>query len=88
MKLSVGSKGLNLTEATRIFFMEPIINKADEHQAIGTIYRLGQTKPTFVHNFIIRDSIEENITNLFSGDMFNRWDDILLSQLIRVFERN
>ncbi|XP_016659525.1 E3 ubiquitin-protein ligase SHPRH-like [Acyrthosiphon pisum] len=68
--------------------MEPIINKADEHQAIGTIHRLGQTKPTFVHNFIIRDSIEENITNLFSGDMFNRWDDILLSQLIRVFERN
>ena len=44
MQLSVVSKGLNLTEATRIFFMEPIINKADEHQAIGTIHRLGQTK--------------------------------------------
>ncbi|CAI6373127.1 unnamed protein product [Macrosiphum euphorbiae] len=88
MKLSEGSKGLNLTEATRIFFMEPIINKADEHQAIGRIHRIAQTKPTFVHNFIIRDSIEENITNLFSGDMFDRWDDITLSQLIRVFERN
>ncbi|XP_022181789.1 E3 ubiquitin-protein ligase SHPRH-like isoform X2 [Myzus persicae] len=88
MKLSLGSKGLNLTEATRIFFMEPIINKADEHQAIGRIHRIGQTKPTFVHNFIIRDSIEENITNLFSGDMFDRWDDITLSQLIKVFERN
>jgi len=44
MKLSVGSKRLNLTAATRIFFMEPIINKADEHQAIGKIHRLGQTK--------------------------------------------
>lgn len=40
-----------------------------------------------MHNFIIRDSIEENITNVFSGAMFDRWDDITLSQLIRVFER-
>ncbi|XP_025199699.1 E3 ubiquitin-protein ligase SHPRH [Melanaphis sacchari] len=88
MKLSLGSKGLNLSEATRVFFMEPIINKADELQAIGRINRIGQTKPTFVHNFIIRDSIEENITNVFSGAMLDRWDDITLSQLIRVFERN
>ncbi|KAE9531943.1 hypothetical protein AGLY_010145 [Aphis glycines] len=88
MKLSVGSKGLNLTEATRIFFMEPIINKADELQAIGRIHRIGQTKPTFVHHFIIRNSIEENITNVFSDAMFDRWDDITLSQLIKVFEKN
>jgi len=44
-------------------------------------------RPTFVHNFIIRDSIEENITNLFSDNLFDQWDDVTLSQLIRVFER-
>uniref|UniRef100_A0A2S2R190 E3 ubiquitin-protein ligase n=1 Tax=Sipha flava TaxID=143950 RepID=A0A2S2R190_9HEMI len=88
MKLSLGSKGLNLTEATRVFFMEPIIKKADEFQAVGRIHRIGQTKPTFIHHFVIRDSIEENITNMFSSDELQRWDDITLSQLIRVFERN
>jgi len=88
MKLSLGAKGLNLTEATRIFFMEPIINKADELQAIGRIHRIGQTKPTFVHHFIHRDSIEENITKIFSTNELDRWDDITLSQLIKVFERN
>jgi len=44
MKLGVGSMKLNLTAATRIFFMEPIINKADEHQAIERIHKIGQTK--------------------------------------------
>jgi len=45
-------------------------------------------RPTFVHHFIIRNSIEENITNVFSDAMFDRWDDITLSQLIKVFEKN
>lgn len=42
--MSLGSKGLNLTEATRIFFMEPIVEYTDVHEAIGRINRIGQTK--------------------------------------------
>lgn len=44
MKLSVGSKGLNLIEATRVFFVEPLINNNDKLQAIGRVHRMGQTK--------------------------------------------
>lgn len=45
-------------------------------------------RPTFVHHFIIQDSIEENITNLLSCEQFDKWDDMTLSQMITVFKRS
>lgn len=46
-------------------------------------------RPTFVHHFTIRDSVEENITKIFSTDKYSEaWDSITLSELIKVFERS
>ncbi|KAL2098878.1 hypothetical protein ACEWY4_005358 [Coilia grayii] len=61
MPLHTGSNGLNIIEATHVLLVEPILNPAHQLQAIGRVHRIGQTKPTFVHRFLIRSTIEEKM---------------------------
>ena len=62
------ASGLNLTEANRIIFIEPIygtsaFRKDIENQAIGRAARLGQDKSLDVYRYFIRNTIEEKIHN-------------------------
>lgn len=61
INLKFAGKGLNLIEATHVFLVEPILNPDDEMQAVGRIHRIGQERFTFVHRFITKKTIEENI---------------------------
>nr|XP_055027595.1 E3 ubiquitin-protein ligase SHPRH isoform X2 [Misgurnus anguillicaudatus] len=61
LPLHTGSNGLNIIEATHVLLVEPILNPAHELQAIGRVHRIGQTKRTFVHRFLIKSTIEERM---------------------------
>ncbi|CEP61707.1 E3 ubiquitin-protein ligase IRC20 LALA0_S03e09054g [Lachancea lanzarotensis] len=55
--------GLTLVNATHVFIMEPIINDSAEIQAINRTHRIGQTQETYVWNFVMRNTVEQNIVN-------------------------
>ncbi|KAJ8399429.1 hypothetical protein AAFF_G00411410 [Aldrovandia affinis] len=61
LPLHTGSNGLNIIEATHVLLVEPILNPAHELQAIGRVHRIGQNRPTFVHRFLIKSTIEERM---------------------------
>ncbi|KAL3235244.1 hypothetical protein RNJ44_00003 [Nakaseomyces bracarensis] len=53
--------GLNLLNATHTFILDPIINQNEELQAINRNNRIGQTRETYVWNFMMTNTVEESI---------------------------
>ncbi|CAI5486071.1 unnamed protein product [Closterium sp. Naga37s-1] len=61
---AVGGNGLNVVKAQHVVFVEPGLNAAAEAQAANRVHRIGQTRQTFVHRFIVQDTVEESIHGL------------------------
>ncbi|KAK6348986.1 DNA helicase rad5 [Orbilia blumenaviensis] len=63
ISLKAGGVGLNLTEAKRVFMMDPWWSFAVEAQAIDRIHRMGQTEEVVVHRFVVKGSVEERMVH-------------------------
>ncbi|CAN8071847.1 unnamed protein product [Agarophyton chilense] len=64
LPLRKAGAGLNLTEASHVVLVEPSLQIALEAQAVGRVHRIGQTRETYVHRVIVRNTIEERILEL------------------------
>jgi len=64
LNIKHGAEGLTLVEANHVFMIEPLLNHSMDAQAINRIHRIGQTSKTYIHRYIIEDTIEVNIDRL------------------------
>jgi superfamily II DNA or RNA helicase len=64
ISLKAGGTGLNLTSADTVVHFDPWWNPAAQAQATDRAYRIGQTRPVFVHNLYVAGSVEERVLQL------------------------
>ena len=44
--------------------VEPLVDPAVEAQAVSRVHRIGQQKKTYVHSFVVSNSVEQNVYKL------------------------
>ncbi|KAF9186573.1 hypothetical protein BGZ51_001928 [Haplosporangium sp. Z 767] len=55
--------GIDLSSASRVYFVSPVWQTATMRQAVKRAHRIGQVRPVFVETLVIKDSFEEAILN-------------------------
>ncbi|XP_063711209.1 E3 ubiquitin-protein ligase SHPRH-like isoform X2 [Symsagittifera roscoffensis] len=58
------SSGLNIIEANHVIIVEPVLNPAVIHQAIGRVDRISQCRETYVHFLLIENSVEDKLCQI------------------------
>ena len=61
ISLKAGGVGLDLVSADTVVLYDPWWDPAVEEQAIDRAYRIGQTRPVFVHKLVAAGTIEEKM---------------------------
>ena len=61
MDVKQAAFGLNLSSASRIYFVNPVCRPNVEAQAIKRAHRIGQTRKVFVETLVLKGMIEEKM---------------------------
>eukprot|EP00045_Choanoeca_perplexa_P018077 m.277382 g.277382 ORF g.277382 m.277382 type:complete len:1498 (-) comp17705_c0_seq18:28-4521(-) len=67
LTLRNGAQGLNLVEANHVVLLEPLMHPGVEAQAISRVHRVGQTRETVVHRFVVADTVEVAVRAMASS---------------------
>lgn len=61
MDISQAAFGLDMRSASRIYFINPVLNPQVEAQAVGRVRRISQQRHVTVETLVLKDSLEEVI---------------------------
>jgi SNF2 family DNA or RNA helicase len=61
MAVQKAAYGIDLSSATRVFFVSPVWQTAMEQQAIKRAHRIGQKGPVYIETLVIRNTIEDEL---------------------------
>jgi len=64
LSMRAGAVGINLTQGSNVFLLEPCFNPALQAQAIGRVWRLGQERPVEIIHLVMEDSVEVRIRKM------------------------
>lgn len=62
MDVRQAAHGLNLSSASRVYFVNPVWRPDIEAQAIKRAHRIGQTRPVVVETLVLQGTLEEKMT--------------------------
>ena len=80
MNVKNGAEGLTIVEASHVYMVESMLNCGLDMQAISRIHRIGQKQKTFVHRYVVADTVEVNIDSIRMERQANHFEDDLLEQ--------
>jgi hypothetical protein len=91
MDISQAAFGLDMSSASRVFFVNPVFSPQVEAQAVKRAHRIGQTKAVHVETLVLKGSIEEVILDRrkdMTNEEHNKLKSILDDQKMYDWIRN
>ena len=91
MDVSQAAFGLDMSSASRVYFVNPVFDPQVAAQAVKRAHRIGQTKPVYVETLVLKGSIEEVVLErgkAMSNEEHNKCKNILDDQTMYNWIRN
>ena len=80
MNVKNGAEGLTIVEANHVYMLEPLLNSGLDLQAVSRISRIGQRQKTYLHRYVVDNTVEVNIDKIRMERQSNHFEDDILEQ--------